>query len=342
MVREEPWVVSVSRDPFAINVVGCSIAFLDVMTTVKRLADYDIVVSICGETGTGKELIARSLHYNSSRSSGPFIPVNCGALPDNLFESELFGYEKGAFTDAKHAHPGLIEQADKGTLFLDEIEALSSKGQVALLRFIQDKQYRRIGGTLLRTADVRIIHASNVPLDELTYRGRFREDLFYRLNVFPIRIPPLRERPDDIPPLANHFLTIFKARFVMPRKYLGSQSIDWMVCRDWPGNVRELENTVQRGVLMASHDEIGPEDLMPRAAPIANSLPEAKSDVSHLMFNEAKRQIIEKFERDYLLSILSRSAGNVTRAAQYAHKERRELGRLLKKHGIRPSDFHTP
>jgi len=333
-------VETISANIFTINLIGQSRALLEVIATIKRIADYDVVVSIYGETGTGKELIARSLHYGGTRSSGPFIPINCGAIPDNLFESELFGYEKGAFTDARQEHQGLIEQAHTGTLFLDEVEALSQKGQVALLRFLQDKQFRRVGGKKLRSADVRIIVASNVELDRLRKEpGRFREDLFYRLNVLPIRIPPLRERTEDIPLLARHFLTVFKARFNTSGKYLGRASMEWLLEGSWPGNVRELENTIQRGVLLATTDEIYPEHLQPAAA-ISNTQPDDDCSGLHQMtFNEAKAEAISRFERTYLHAVIRQSNGNVSTAARVAHKERRAMGRLLKKHHIIPASF---
>lgn len=326
----------------SINLIGRSRALQDVITTIKRIADHDVVVSIFGETGTGKELVARSIHYCGNRSAGPFIPINCGALPDNLFESELFGYEKGAFTDARHEHPGLIEQADTGTLFLDEIEALSPKGQVALLRFLQDKQYRRIGGKKLRTADVRIIVASNVHLDKLRAKpDQFREDLFYRLNVLPVRVPPLRERSDDIPMLAEHFLAIYKAGFSMPGKYLSHASVEWLSDRAWPGNVRELENTIQRGILLAPENEILPEHLQPLAATACGQSDMPPCDLHRMSFSKAKAQAIEKFEREYLCVILHHAHGNISTAARQASKDRRALGRLLKKHQINPAIFYN-
>jgi DNA-binding NtrC family response regulator len=325
-----------------INMIGQSRAFLHVISVVKRIASHDVVVAIYGETGTGKELVAHSLHYCSARASGPFIPVNCGTLPDNLFESELFGHERGAFTDAHQEHQGLVEQASGGTLFLDEIETLSLKGQVALLRFLQDKQFRRVGGKRMRTADVRILVASNVHLDELRDKpNRFREDLFYRLNVLPIRIPPLRERPEDIPLLARYFLTIFKVRFDTPGKHFAKTSMEWLLSRDWPGNVRELENTIQRGVLLAPTDEIHPEHLQPpsveRVVPTDKSIP----DIYCMDYKKAKAQVIDAFELDYLSNLMSRTSGNITCAAQYANTERSSLSRLLKKYQINPLHYHS-
>ena len=329
-------------DFLTINLIGRSRALLDVITTVKRIADHDVVVSIYGETGTGKELVARSLHYSSTRATGPFIPVNCGTLPDNLFESELFGHEKGAFTDARQEHPGLVEQAHGGTLFLDEIEVLSLKGQVALLRFLQDKQFRRVGGEQMRTADVRILVASNVHMDELRDNpDQFREDLFYRLNVLPIRIPPLRERPEDIPLLAKHFLTIFKVRFDTPGKHFANTAMKWLLNRSWPGNVRELENTIQRGILLAPTGEILPEHLQPPSLSRDSPTDETHSDIYCMDYKKAKAQVIEAFERDYLSNLMSRTAGNITRAAQHAKKERSSLSRLLKKLQINPLHYHS-
>jgi DNA-binding NtrC family response regulator len=331
-----------SADLIPTNLVGRSRAFLDIVDTVRRIANFDVLVSIYGETGTGKELIARALHYCSSRSSRPFIPVNCGALQDTLFESELFGYEKGAFTDARQDHIGLIGQANKGTLFLDEIEALSSKGQVALLRFLQDRQYRRVGGKSFQTSDVRIVVGSNVDLDQLRHEpGRFRDDLFYRLQILPIHIPPLRERRDDISVLAKHFMTIFRARFEMPGKYLSRESIAWLLSRSWPGNVRELENTIQRGFLLAPNDEIGPEHLQAMSTSGHDSNRESSRELHDRPFNEARALVIEQFERAYLQHVMSVADGNVTQAARLAGKERRTLGRLLKKHCI-PTDGSNP
>lgn len=329
-------------DSFSINMIGQSRSLLDVISTVRQIANHDVVVSIYGETGTGKELVARSLHYSSSRASGPFIPVNCGTLPDNLFESELFGHEKGAFTDAHQEHPGLVEQANGGTLFLDEIEVLSLKGQVSLLRFLQDKQFRRVGGKRMRTADVRILVASNIHLEELRDNpNRFREDLFYRLNVLPIRIPPLRERPEDIPLLAKHFLTIYKVRFDTPGKYFAKESTDYLFSRDWPGNVRELENSIQRGVLLAPTDEIRPEHVQPPSVVHDTQTDKTAPDIYSLDYKKAKAQVIEAFERDYLSNLMSRTSGNITCAAQHANKERSSLSRLLKKYQINPQQYHS-
>ena len=325
-----------------INLVGQSRALLSIIELVSQVAKYDVTVAIYGETGTGKELVAQALHYTGTRSAGPFIPVNCGALTDSLFESELFGHERGAFTDAHREHAGLIEQAKGGTLFLDEIEALSARGQVALLRFLQDHSYRRVGGKAQYTADVRIIVASNVPPGELHKdTTQFRKDLYYRLNVLPVFIPPLRERREDIQPLAQHFLTVFKTRFNLPKRHLGEAGMRWLLRQDWHGNVRELENTLQRGLLLASGDEIEPQHLELPVDAEATSAADATAGIQHLQFNAARMQVIETFEHEYLQNLLARSGGNITRAARMAGKERRTLGRLLMKHRIDPAQYST-
>ena len=318
-----------------INLVGESPAFQDLLGTIRRIADFDVTVSIYGETGTGKELVARALHYLSRRADGPFIPINCGSVPDTLLESELFGHKRGAFTDARADRAGLVQQAEGGTLFLDEIEALSPKGQVSLLRFLQDMQYRRVGGSVLRTANVRIVVASNMDLNTMRKRtGEFRDDLYYRLNVLPINIPPLRQRGADIPLLADHFLKRFRVQFNLPHKHFGANTLAWLASQPWEGNVRELENAVQRGLLLSTDSEIHPHHI--QAQPGAEA--ELPGDV--LPFNEAKALAIQKFERDYLINLLCTAAGNVSHAAMQAHKERRALGKLIKKHGINPAQFY--
>ena len=331
---------AVPADLLQLNLVGQSGALREVAGLIRRFADYDVTIAIYGETGTGKELVAQALHYTGRRAAGPFIPVNCGALADTLFESELFGHERGAFTDARREHAGLIEQAEGGTLFLDEIEALSPRGQVSLLRFLQDRSYRKVGGRRQQTANVRIIVASNVPPERLLAdHEHFREDLYYRLNVLPVHIPPLRERREDIALLAQHFLAIFRARYELPRKYLGEAAMARLLEQDWPGNVRELENTLQRGLLLAEGDEIGPRHLQMSLDHASATGMQGSAPLQSLPFNEARARVLQTFEHDYLQELLARSGGNVTRAARKAGKERRTLGRLLKKHHIDPARY---
>jgi len=329
-----PTVDEVSTSLLPINLIGRSEALLRVIDTIRRIADYDVTVSIFGETGTGKELVARALHYLSSRADGPFVPVNCGSLPDTMVESELFGHKRGSFTGASSDRAGFIEQANGGTLFLDEIEALSGKAQVSLLRFLQDLQFRRVGGSALKKANVRIVVASNIDLHQMQGE-QFRSDLFYRLDVLPIRLPPLCERSEDIPLLAEHFLEKFKIRYGLEEKYLGAAAVQWFTSRDWPGNVRELQNSVLRGLLLAEGNEIHPRHLQAEAG----KLPTETATSSNMQFKDAKIQAIESFERNYLSSMLNKCSGNITLTAEQAKIDRSTLGRLLKKHQINHRDF---
>ena len=336
--EQQPPAEDLSAALLAINLVGRSEALLRVIDIVRRIADFDVAVSIYGETGTGKELIARALHYMSSRAAGPFVPVNCGSLHDSLVESELFGHKRGAFTDARSDRAGFIERAGGGTLFLDEIDALSQKAQVSLLRFLQDMQYERVGGSTLKVADVRVVVASNIDLTDFQKRGEeFRDDLFYRLDVMPIRLPPLRERAEDIPLLVEHFLEKYKTRHSLEDKYLHPSTQQWFIDQDWPGNVRQLQNCVHRGLLLAEGNEIRLRHLQPDLAAAS-----AGADLlGDLPFKDAKTQVLERFEHDYLRSIMTRCNGNITLAAQRAVTDRSTLGRLLKKHHINHRDFQA-
>lgn len=325
-----------TEDLIDLNMIGESPLFLDAIARLKRFTRCDAPVLIEGETGTGKELAARAVHYLSGRREQPFIPVNCGALPDTLLENELFGHAKGAFTDASTAQAGLIAQAEKGTLFLDEVESLSCKAQVALLRFLQEKEYRPLGGSRNLRADVRIIAATNVPLPNLELCGDFRRDLLYRLNIMPVRLPSLRERADDVLCLAEHFLAELRVRYGQPEKYLHPGAIEWMRAYEWPGNIRELENLIHRQFLLATDAAVflGPE-------PVNDTEMDAESFGVGISgsFNEAKARVIEAFERDYLTRLLDECDGNVSQAAKVAGKERRALGKLIKKHGIDKSRY---
>jgi DNA-binding NtrC family response regulator len=284
-------------------------------------------VLIQGETGTGKELVARALHYLGTRRDKPFIPVNCGALPDTLFESELFGHEKGAFTDARQAQQGLIALAEEGTLFLDEIDSLPLKAQIALLRFLQDRQYRPVGGRVFRQAHVHVIAACNVDLQAQVGKGGFRRDLLYRVNVAQIDLPALRARASDIPLLAEHFVARFNRYYDERPKTLVPSSVAWLENRPWPGNVRELENAIHRAWLVSEGQvlEIGPA-RRPR--------PPVEEYAALGRFSDEKSRAIDDFERAYLQRLMVLTKGNVTHAARVCGKERRALGRLLKKHGV--------
>lgn len=315
--------------------IGQSAVFRAALGLIEKIGRNDAPVLIEGETGTGKELAARAIHYGSARRDGPFIPQNCGTLPDALVENELFGHSKGAYTDAKAEQAGVIAHADKGTLFLDEIDALTPRAQVALLRFLQDQQYRPLGSGKTRTVDVRVIAASNGDLSSLTERGLFRLDLLYRLNVMHVTLPPLRERKGDVEILSSYFLERCATRFHGGNKRLDRNLLRCMDNMHWPGNVRELENFICREYLLAEDDVIS----VPKAAASDAPQPGAAEDFSELNFKQAKNRAIAEFERQYLLKVMMTARGNVTKAASLVDKERRAFGRLLKKHDIDRSDY---
>ena len=313
--------------------IGRSAAFEAVIEQIRRIAPFDVPVIIEGETGTGKELAARAIHYGGPRKSMPFVPVNCGALPDTLIENELFGHARGAFTDARTSGIGMVRLADKGTLFLDELDALTPRAQVALLRFLQDSKYRPLGAASEATADVRVVAASNESLEKLAEQGRFRQDLLFRLRVFSIRMPPLRERAGDPLVLAHHFLDRYANKFGDKHLVLSASSKRWLDVHSWPGNVRELENVMLRAFLMADSRE-----LRLDAAPAP--LPSAALCGAHAAsYSDARAQALATFDRSYLCDLMRASRGNVSHAARMAGKERRALGKLLKKYDIDTMQF---
>ena len=287
---------------------------------------------IGGETGTGKELVARAIHAASERAHCPFVAVNCGSLVDTLVDDALFGHEQGAFTDARVRREGLIARAAGGTLFLDELEALSMKGQVTLLRVLEDDAFRALGSSRLEQANVRFVAATNSPLENAIKTGAFRADLYYRLCVFAINLPPLRNRPEDILTLAHHFLREH-APSDAPLAELDESARRALVNYQWPGNVRELENTIIRAIHLRKAAFVSASDLgLSIEAAIAG--PQAGRT-----FHALKQETIATFERRYLERVMHEHHGNVTHAAQATGKERRELGRLLKKHRIDPQSF---
>lgn len=243
------------------GIVGASEEFRGVLETIGQVAPSEATVLITGESGTGKELVVRRLHELSGRARGPLIRVNCAAIPENLFESELFGYEKGAFTGAANRKPGRFELADGGTLFLDEVAEMSSSSQVKLLRVLQEGEFERVGGTKTISVDVRIVAATNRDLDRLVAQKDFRDDLYYRLNVIPIHLPALRERSDDIPLLSSHFVRVYADKNHKEIKGISDEALDALATHRWPGNVRELENTLERAVVLCKGDHIGLDDL---------------------------------------------------------------------------------
>ena len=313
------------------KLVGVAPCFVEAVRNLPAIAKSDATVLITGETGTGKELVARAIHYLSSRAAHPFVPLNCGSFPDSLMEVELFGHERGAFTDAHTRRKGLLAQAEGGTLFLDEVDTLPFKAQVDLLRFLQDKSYRMVGSGEEVRANVRVLAASNAPLIQLSQSGKFRADLYYRLCVFDIHLPSLRQREEDIPALAQHFL-VKHAPLASPVPTLSSGALADLMSREWPGNVRELENAIVRGIHLSSTGIIGPGDL---SLPASSQRAVALDSLGKLRaFQASKREVIESFERSYLTRFMTEHHGNVSVAARAAGKERRDLGRLLKKYHL--------
>ncbi len=308
---------------------------------VRKIADTRSTVLVRGETGTGKELVARALHNLSGRRENPFIPVDCATLSETLLESELFGHVKGAFTGATSDKKGLFEVADGGTIFLDEIGHVAPGMQAKLLRVLQDGQVKRVGETDTRHVDVRLVAATNEDLEAAIKEGRFREDLYYRLNVVPIVIPPLRERKEDIPMLAGFFIRKYNR---LENKELSGVSEDAMrvlLGYDWPGNVRELENLVHRAVVMEKGPEIAAEDL-PESVCMASSVDRRDAVTRTGDFHKARQLALESFERRFLTEALKRHQGNVSHVAREIGLDRRNLQKKFKSLRINPLDFHNP
>lgn len=323
------------------NLVGRAPAFLRVLRLIEKFSACDAAVLVQGETGTGKELAARAIHYLGARRSHPFIPVNCGALPDSLVENELFGHVRGAFTDAREAQSGLIAHAEGGTLFLDEVEALSHKAQVVLLRFLQDQVYRPLGGRSQISGNVRIIAASNVNIAELVGSQGFRQDLFYRLAILSLTMPTLRDRPGDLRVLALHFSRRFAHQYGRAECDLDHASIELLTNHDWPGNVRELENLIHREFLMTDDAVLHLESHSLQTGPghTASSSAPGVEMALDLGFQHAKAAVIANFERSFLSRAMSESHGNVSAAARIVGKERRAMGKLLSKYNIDRTAF---
>ncbi len=325
-----------------LELVGDSAAMRAVTQQIEKIARSDAPILIQGETGSGKELAARAILRRSARRAGPMVAVNCGAIPDGLIETELFGHSQGAFTDAKQARPGAIAQAQGGALFLDEIDTLSPKGQVTLLRFLQDFRYRPVGSSKEIVSDLRVMAASNQPLQRLVEDGRFRRDLLYRVNIFDLSIPPLRCREGDIEVLAQFFIGRFSRLYDIPPKRLHPAALESLRRYAWPGNVRELENWIHRELLLTEGEEIGSRiDQVDNTAWF-----DAKDDRDSLEptledFRSAKARALAEFESAYVGRVLAAAGGNVTLAARIAGKERRSFGKLLKKHGIDKAQYHS-
>lgn len=330
----------------SLTLLGESHGILKLRNLIKRTACFDAPVLILGETGTGKELVARSLHYCSSRADNAFVPTNCGAISDELFLSEMFGHERGAFTDAKKSRTGLLEQANHGTLFLDEIDSLSLKSQVALLRFLQENEFRSVGGSNTKQADVRVLAASNQDLSALVEQGKFREDLYFRLDVLNIRVPALRQRSGDALILGRHFIQQVCDQHNLPVKVLSQGAEEWINNYSWPGNVRELENWIKRCCFLSETEAISATDETASHTQKKGATGSGRNlNADHSSapvtepFREAKCRVIEQFEENYVNELLEQCSGNISQAAKIANKDRRAFGRLVKKYGVDKGQF---
>ena len=313
------------------NIIGQSPAMINLLETVAQVAASEATVLINGESGTGKELIAGAIHFNSPRKDGPFVRINCAAITETLLESELFGHEKGAFTGADKRKDGRFVQAHKGSLFLDEVSEMSLAMQVKLLRVIQEKEITRVGGDGIVKVDARVIGATNRNLMDMINEGSFREDLFYRLNVISLDLPPLRERRDDIVLLAQHFLQDFAVKNRKQIKGFTPKAIDRLIRYDWPGNVRELMNAVERGVVLARTEHIDDEDLAIIQTPLGQT---AKS--TPVLDDMNDNPTLEDMERTAVIKTLKASEGNKSEAARRLGITRKTLHKKLKKYGIMP------
>ncbi|HVG55216.1 MAG TPA: sigma-54 dependent transcriptional regulator [Vicinamibacterales bacterium] len=324
------------------NIIGRSEPMLAVFKMIETIARTNSTVLITGESGTGKELVARAVHCNSMRREHPFVALNCGAIPDTLLESELFGHMRGAFTGADQNKKGLLEVAERGTIFLDEIGEMNAAMQVKLLRVLQERRFRRLGGTDEVSADVRVIAATNQELPRLVAEGRFREDLFYRINVIGVQLPPLRERPEDIPLLAEHFLAKFARHMEKPIRAISREAQELLMAYRWPGNVRELENALERAVAVEQSPTLLPESLPPHVQPngngphgIAPDLPAGLPAFPELREGFDLEARGEDFYRHYIALALERSGGVQTKAAELLGMSFRSFRYYAKKFNLR-------
>lgn len=311
------------------NIVASSAQMQQVLHQVTRIAATDSIVCLYGESGTGKELIAKTIHTSSHRAQGPFIAVNCGAIPEGLLENELFGHVRGAYTGADQTHSGLLQQADKGTLFLDEIAELPQPLQVKFLRVLQEREFYPLGAGRPAKVDIRVVTATNKDLWQAVREGKFREDLYYRIHVIPIFLPPLRERPEDIPLLAHAFLQRFSEQMHKALEGFAPEALQRLMLYEWPGNVRELGNVIERAVVLAPEERITPDLLLLGRT--------AQEPSAHDFVSLKDAQ--DALERTYLLQVLTATRGNVSKAAALSGKYRGDFYKLLHKHGLVPESF---
>lgn len=309
------------------NIIGQSGVMQEVFKSVEKVVDSNVTVLIQGESGTGKELIARAIHYHGkTRANKPFVAVNCTALPESLLESELFGHEKGAFTGAAGRRVGKFEQASNGTIFLDEVGLMSPTTQAKVLRVLQEREFERVGGTDLIKVDVRVISATNKDLEEAMKKGEFREDLYYRISVFPIKLPALKERKEDIPLLAAHFLNKYNEQENKEIEGMSPEALELLMAYNWPGNVRELENAIERAVVLAVDEDIG-----------AKELPAAVRSLGEKKLYESDNTLsswIEKLEEEALRQALLENEGNISKTAKKLGIGRATIYRKAKKYGL--------
>ena len=320
------------------NILGKSAAMQRVFEVIRKVADTDLTVLIRGPSGTGKELVANALHYNSPRRNRPLVKVNCAAFSRELVESELFGHEKGAFTGAVSAREGKFEVADGGTLFLDEIGDMPLETQAKILRVLQEREFERVGGNRTIRVDVRVVAATNQDLEAKVQDGGFREDLYYRLKVVPIVLPSLRERPEDLPLLVEHFLTTAAARLKREPKRLAPDAYRALLAAEWKGNVRELEHAIEQACVLASGPDIQLSDFPALAGRAASGDSGAGQD-SPGSFRAAKQQVIERFERQFICDALERHRGNISKAAEEMDMYRQHLQIKLAEYGIDAGDY---
>ncbi|MFB0518254.1 MAG: sigma-54-dependent transcriptional regulator [Acidobacteriota bacterium] len=321
------------------NIVGKSPPMQKVFELIEKVARTNTTVLIVGESGTGKELVARAIHYHSMRRDKRFLTINCSAIPDELLESELFGYEKGAFTDAVRPKKGLLLEANQGTVFFDEIGELPPNLQVKLLRVLQEKELKPLGSARTLKVDLRVISATNKDLEEEVKRGRFREDLYYRINVLTIHLPPLRQRPEDIPLLADFFLSHYSRETGKRIKTISPELTQFLLNYPWPGNVRELENMIEKGVILAEGDTLRLKDLSHQIGGEGFSFDQLDETLFLRPYNEARKITLDNFSSEYIKRALIRHKGNVTRAALAIGIKRQSLHHIMKRLRIKASDY---